>query len=152
MPDSITTWQFVAVSIKTGQGDPTSPVLRKQENNGPDQPPTPTPRTVGRCLTASALLVLGLCVSDPFELTVMKPFFVDLKLPFSVIRNEQVQIQAVLYNFLQQSVKVKPPDFPLSLQTYLLVCFMKRDGVCPFTEGATEVAAFLRKHLRHFLI
>ena len=43
VPDSITTWQFVAVSIKTGQGDPTSPVLRKQENNGPDQPPTPTP-------------------------------------------------------------------------------------------------------------
>lgn len=36
----------------------------------------------------------------------MKPFFVDLKLPFSVIRNEQVQIQAVLYNFLQQSIKV----------------------------------------------
>uniref|UniRef100_A0A4W2GZL0 Complement C3-like n=1 Tax=Bos indicus x Bos taurus TaxID=30522 RepID=A0A4W2GZL0_BOBOX len=72
MPDSITTWQFVAVSIKTGQ---------------------------------------GLCVSDPFELTVMKPFFVDLKLPFSVIRNEQVQIQAVLYNFLQQSVKVRV-EFP----------------------------------------
>ena len=81
----------------------------------------------------------------------MKPFFVDLKLPFSVIRNEQVQIQAVLYNFLQQSVKVKPPAFPLSLQTYLLVCFMKRDGVCLFTEGATEVA-FLQKLLRHFLI
>ncbi|OWK12054.1 C3, partial [Cervus elaphus hippelaphus] len=72
MPDSITTWQFVAVSIKTGQ---------------------------------------GICVSDPFELTVMKPFFVDLKLPFSVIRNEQVQIQAVLYNFLQQSVKVRV-EFP----------------------------------------
>ncbi|XP_055397677.1 complement C3-like [Bubalus kerabau] len=72
VPDSITTWQFVAVSIKTGQ---------------------------------------GLCVSDPFELTVMKPFFVDLKLPFSVIRNEQVQIQAVLYNFLQQSVKVRV-EFP----------------------------------------
>ncbi|XP_052500205.1 complement C3-like [Budorcas taxicolor] len=72
VPDSITTWQFVAVSIKTGQ---------------------------------------GLCVSDPFELTVMKPFFVDLKLPFSVIRNEQVQIQAVLYNFLQQSIKVRV-EFP----------------------------------------
>lgn len=38
-----------------------------------------------------------------------KPFFVDLKLPFSVVRNEQVQIQAVLYNFLSRQVKVKPP-------------------------------------------
>ncbi|XP_065729902.1 complement C3-like [Phocoena phocoena] len=72
VPDSITTWQFVAVSVKAGQ---------------------------------------GLCVSDPFELTVMKSFFVDLKLPFSVIRNEQVQIQAVLYNFEGRSVKVRV-EFP----------------------------------------
>ncbi|XP_029074457.1 complement C3-like isoform X5 [Monodon monoceros] len=72
VPDSITTWQFVAVSVKAGQ---------------------------------------GLCVSDPFELTVMNSFFVDLKLPFSVIRNEQVQIQAVLYNFRDHSVKVRV-EFP----------------------------------------
>ncbi|KAI5936049.1 Complement C3 [Manis javanica] len=72
MPDSITTWQFVAVGLKAGR---------------------------------------GLCVSDPFELTVMKPFFVDLKLPSSVIRNEQVQIQAVLYNFKDRQVKVRV-EFP----------------------------------------
>ncbi|XP_004378423.2 putative protein C3P1 [Trichechus manatus latirostris] len=68
LPDSITTWQFVAVSLKAGQ---------------------------------------GICVSDPFELTVMKSFFVDLKLPISVVRNEQVQIQAVLYNFRDRQVKVR---------------------------------------------
>uniref|UniRef100_A0A671E5B7 Complement C3 n=1 Tax=Rhinolophus ferrumequinum TaxID=59479 RepID=A0A671E5B7_RHIFE len=72
LPDSMTTWQFVAVSLKAGQ---------------------------------------GLCVSDSFELTVRKPFFVDLKLPFSVIRNEQVQIQAVLYNFRNRHVKVRV-EFP----------------------------------------
>ncbi|XP_064237958.1 complement C3 isoform X3 [Aotus nancymaae] len=72
MPDSITTWQFVAVSLKAGQ---------------------------------------GLCVSDPFELTVMKSFFVDLKLPHSVIRNEQVQIQAVLHNFRNRQAKVRV-EFP----------------------------------------
>ncbi|XP_047630667.1 complement C3-like [Phacochoerus africanus] len=72
VPDSITTWQFVAISVKAGQ---------------------------------------GLCVSDPFELTVTKLFFVDLKLPFSVIRNEQVQIQAVLYNFMTNPVKVRV-EFP----------------------------------------
>nr|XP_020139392.1 putative protein C3P1 [Microcebus murinus] len=73
VPDSITTWQFVAVSLKTGQ---------------------------------------GLCGSDPFELTVMKLFFVELKLPPSVVRNEQVQIQAVLYNFRDFQVKVKPQALP----------------------------------------
>ncbi|XP_040484208.1 complement C3-like [Ursus maritimus] len=66
VPDSITTWQLVAVSLKPGQ---------------------------------------GLCISDPFELTVMKSLFVDLKLPSSVVRNEQVQIQAVLYNFRTEQVK-----------------------------------------------
>uniref|UniRef100_A0A452VMF1 Complement C3-like n=1 Tax=Ursus maritimus TaxID=29073 RepID=A0A452VMF1_URSMA len=73
VPDSITTWQLVAVSLKPGQ---------------------------------------GLCISDPFELTVMKSLFVDLKLPSSVVRNEQVQIQAVLYNFRTEQVKVKPELSP----------------------------------------
>ncbi|XP_046494631.1 putative protein C3P1 isoform X4 [Equus quagga] len=67
VPDSISTWQLVAVSLKAGQ---------------------------------------GLCVSGPFELTVKKEFFVDLKLPSSVIRNEQVQIQAMLYNFRARQAKV----------------------------------------------
>ncbi|KAF3829462.1 hypothetical protein GH733_003726 [Mirounga leonina] len=53
----------------------------------------------------------SLCVSDPFELTVMKSLFVDLKLPSSVVRNEQVQIQAVLYNFRMEQVKVRV-EFP----------------------------------------
>uniref|UniRef100_G3T2J6 Complement C3 n=1 Tax=Loxodonta africana TaxID=9785 RepID=G3T2J6_LOXAF len=68
LPDTITTWQFVAVSLKAGR---------------------------------------GICVSDPFELTVMKSFFVDLKLPLSVVRNEQVQIQAVLYNFKDSQVRAR---------------------------------------------
>ncbi|XP_055975825.1 complement C3-like [Sorex fumeus] len=72
MPDSITTWQLVAVSLKEGQ---------------------------------------GLCVSEPLELTVQKSFFVDLKLPHSVIRNEQIQVQAVLYNFRDQAVRVRV-EFP----------------------------------------
>uniref|UniRef100_A0A8C3YFJ7 Complement C3 n=1 Tax=Catagonus wagneri TaxID=51154 RepID=A0A8C3YFJ7_9CETA len=72
VPDSITTWQFVAISVKAGR---------------------------------------GLCVSDPFELTVTKLFFVDLKLPFSVVRNEQVQIQAVLYNFMVNPIRVRV-EFP----------------------------------------
>ncbi|XP_036985014.2 complement C3-like [Artibeus jamaicensis] len=72
VPDSMTTWQFVAISFKAGK---------------------------------------GLCVSKPFELTVRKSFFVDLKLPFTVVRNEQVQIQAVLYNLMTRQVKVRV-EFP----------------------------------------
>uniref|UniRef100_A0A667I3L7 Complement C3 n=1 Tax=Lynx canadensis TaxID=61383 RepID=A0A667I3L7_LYNCA len=37
----------------------------------------------------------GICVADPYEVTVMQDFFIDLRLPYSVVRNEQVEIQAV---------------------------------------------------------
>uniref|UniRef100_A0A8C9UC19 Complement C3 n=1 Tax=Serinus canaria TaxID=9135 RepID=A0A8C9UC19_SERCA len=41
----------------------------------------------------------GLCVATPYEITVMKQFFIDLRLPYSVVRNEQVEIRAILYNY-----------------------------------------------------
>nr|XP_024650051.1 complement C3 [Macaca nemestrina] len=50
----------------------------------------------------------GICVADPFEVTVMQDFFIDLRLPYSVVRNEQVEIRAVLYNYRQnQELKVR---------------------------------------------
>ncbi|XP_071455894.1 complement C3-like [Marmota flaviventris] len=52
-----------------------------------------------------------LCISEPFEEVVTKTFFVDLKLPLSVIKKEQVQIQAMLYNFRDRPVKVRV-EFP----------------------------------------
>uniref|UniRef100_A0AAY4BNM2 Complement C3 n=1 Tax=Denticeps clupeoides TaxID=299321 RepID=A0AAY4BNM2_9TELE len=49
----------------------------------------------------------GLCVADPLEMVVVKNFFVDLKLPYSVVRNEQVEIKAVLYNYENQEITVR---------------------------------------------
>ncbi|XP_068027380.1 venom factor-like, partial [Melanerpes formicivorus] len=49
----------------------------------------------------------GLCVADPYEITVMKDFFLDLRLPYSVVRNEQVEIRALLYNYLQEDITVR---------------------------------------------
>lgn len=53
----------------------------------------------------------GLCVADPYEITVMKEFFIDLRLPYSVVRNEQVEIRAVLYNYWTHEITVgrRPP-------------------------------------------
>lgn len=48
----------------------------------------------------------GLCVADPYEITVMKEFFIDLRLPYSVVRNEQVEIRAILYNYWKNKIKV----------------------------------------------
>ncbi|KAI1886572.1 hypothetical protein AGOR_G00197190 [Albula goreensis] len=49
----------------------------------------------------------GICVSDPFEIKVMKDFFISLKLPYSAVRNEQVEIKAVLHNYLDTEIKVR---------------------------------------------
>uniref|UniRef100_A0ABM5FQH8 Complement C3 n=1 Tax=Pogona vitticeps TaxID=103695 RepID=A0ABM5FQH8_9SAUR len=49
----------------------------------------------------------GICVADPYEITVMKDFFIDLRVPYSVVRNEQVEIRAVLYNYGNQDIKVR---------------------------------------------
>uniref|UniRef100_A0A4W3GHU9 Alpha-2-macroglobulin domain-containing protein n=2 Tax=Callorhinchus milii TaxID=7868 RepID=A0A4W3GHU9_CALMI len=44
-------------------------------------------------------------------MTVMKDFFIDLRLPYSVIRNEQVEIKAILYNYHTEKIKVQV-EFP----------------------------------------
>ncbi|KAG8573856.1 hypothetical protein GDO81_008883 [Engystomops pustulosus] len=49
----------------------------------------------------------GICIAKPYEIKVMKDFFIDLKLPYSVVRNEQVEIRAVLYNYGHDDVKVR---------------------------------------------
>ncbi|XP_069915610.1 complement C3 alpha chain [Oryctolagus cuniculus] len=50
----------------------------------------------------------GICVADPYEVTVMQDFFIDLRLPYSVVRNEQVEVRAVLYNYRESdSLKVR---------------------------------------------
>ncbi|XP_027529518.1 venom factor-like isoform X2 [Neopelma chrysocephalum] len=49
----------------------------------------------------------GLCVADPYEITVRKDFFIDLRLPYSVVRNEQVEIRAILYNYWLQEITVR---------------------------------------------
>ncbi|OXB53027.1 hypothetical protein ASZ78_002666 [Callipepla squamata] len=49
----------------------------------------------------------GLCVANPYEITVMKEFFIDLRLPYSAVRNEQVEVRAILYNYWKNKIKVR---------------------------------------------
>ncbi|CAH2272770.1 complement C3 [Pelobates cultripes] len=49
----------------------------------------------------------GICVSKPHDLIVFQDFFIDLKLPYSVVRNEQVEIRAILYNYGPGEIKVQ---------------------------------------------
>ncbi|XP_040202595.1 complement C3-like [Rana temporaria] len=47
----------------------------------------------------------GICVAKPFEMLVRKSFFIDLRLPYSVVRNEQVEIRAILYSYIDHEIE-----------------------------------------------
>ncbi|XP_030635551.1 complement C3-like [Chanos chanos] len=42
---------------------------------------------------------LGICVANHLQMVVFKYFFIDLKLPYSAVRNEQLEIKAILHNY-----------------------------------------------------
>ncbi|XP_069737624.1 complement C3 [Phaenicophaeus curvirostris] len=63
--------------------------------------------TTWEVLAVSLSQTKGLCVADPYEITVMKQFFIDLRLPYSVVRNEQVEIRAILYNYWMHEITVR---------------------------------------------
>lgn len=74
---------------------------------------------------------VGFCVAEPYNVRAWKRFFVDLKLPHSVARNEQVMIKAVIHNYASQNLHVRPaslsydqPGWTVNLTTFVsLVCF-----------------------------
>ncbi|KAK9962381.1 hypothetical protein ABG768_007751 [Culter alburnus] len=66
----------------------------------------------------------GFCIAEPKPLRVFKDFFLSVNLPYSVKRNEQLQIKAVVYNYKQESLKV-------------IVKMNKKEGLC--TAGGSEV-------------
>ena len=50
----------------------------------------------------------GMCVAEPLELVVTKNFFIDLRLPHSAKRGEQLEIKAVLHNNHMDTLQVMP--------------------------------------------
>ncbi|NWR73543.1 CO4 protein, partial [Centropus unirufus] len=68
----------------------------------------------------------GFCIADPTTFTVFKDVFVSLRLPYSVKRHEQLEIKAVVYNYLPRDLQV------------VTVTMDAVKGLC--TAGATEKA------------
>uniref|UniRef100_A0A670ZB43 Anaphylatoxin-like domain-containing protein n=1 Tax=Pseudonaja textilis TaxID=8673 RepID=A0A670ZB43_PSETE len=69
------------------------------------------------------LVFLGICVSEPFKITVFQEFHISLRLPYSVKQFEQIELRPVLYNY--------QPN-PFSVSVYL----EPAEGICsPATLG-----------------
>ncbi|XP_073451729.1 alpha-2-macroglobulin-like protein 1 [Aquarana catesbeiana] len=54
----------------------------------------------------------GFGLSPPVSLRVFQPFFVDLTLPYSVVRGEEFTLKATVFNYLKQSIKVETTLLP----------------------------------------
>ncbi|XP_047659457.1 complement C3-like [Tachysurus fulvidraco] len=67
--------------------------------------------TTWQILAISLSKTHGICVADPYEITVEKDFFVNLKLPYSAVRNEQLEVKAILHNFSNKKQKVRVDFF-----------------------------------------
>lgn len=48
----------------------------------------------------------GICVGDPLKVIVRKEFFIDLRLPYSAVRGEQIEIKAILHNYSPDLIDV----------------------------------------------
>lgn len=48
----------------------------------------------------------GVCVAEPLEVIVRKDFFIDLRLPYSVVKGEQVEVKAILHNYSPEGITV----------------------------------------------
>uniref|UniRef100_A0A673LIL4 Complement C3-like n=1 Tax=Sinocyclocheilus rhinocerous TaxID=307959 RepID=A0A673LIL4_9TELE len=65
----------------------------------------------------SVFLLKGICVAEPEEMVVFKSFFIDLKIPYSAVRGEQLEIKAIIHNYTPKKQKVR-------------VEFMETEDVC----------------------
>ena len=66
-------------------------------------------------LSTSAVSAAGQLGAAEFPLRVFQPFFVDLNLPVSLTRNDEVGVPVVVYNYLDKpqtvELELKPADW-----------------------------------------
>ncbi|KAK7161089.1 hypothetical protein R3I94_003924 [Phoxinus phoxinus] len=75
--------------------------------------------TTWQVLAVSLSPTLGICVAEPEEMIVFKSLFIDLKIPYSAVRGEQLEIKAIIHNYTPKKQKVR-------------VEFMETENVCSF--------------------
>ncbi|XP_056621841.1 complement C3-like isoform X2 [Triplophysa dalaica] len=63
--------------------------------------------TTWQILAISSSNTNGICVVDPLEMVVFKKFFIDLKMPYSAVRYEQLEIKAIIHNNTPRKMKVR---------------------------------------------
>ncbi|XP_067236257.1 alpha-2-macroglobulin-like [Chanodichthys erythropterus] len=84
-------------------------------DSGSAQIPVTVPDTITSWETeAFCLSSDGLGLAPPAQLTVFQPFFLELSLPYSIIRGEIFELKATVFNYLSKCIMVKVTPAPSS--------------------------------------
>ncbi|XP_059370485.1 alpha-2-macroglobulin-like [Carassius carassius] len=84
-------------------------------DSGSAQVPVMVPDTITSWETeAFCLSSEGLGLAPPAQLTVFQPFFLELSLPYSIIRGEIFELKATVFNYLSKCIMVKVIPAPSS--------------------------------------
>ncbi|XP_016308319.1 pregnancy zone protein-like, partial [Sinocyclocheilus anshuiensis] len=84
-------------------------------DSGSAQVPVTVPDTITSWETeAFWLSSKGLGLAPPAQLTVFQPFFLELSLPYSIIRGEIFELKATAFNYLSKCIMVKVTPAPSS--------------------------------------
>uniref|UniRef100_A0A8C2BCC5 Alpha-2-macroglobulin-like n=1 Tax=Cyprinus carpio TaxID=7962 RepID=A0A8C2BCC5_CYPCA len=82
-------------------------------DSGSAQVPVTVPDTITSWDTeAFCLSFKGLGLAPPAKLTVFQPFFLELSLPYSIIRGEIFELKATVFNYLSKCIMVKVTPAP----------------------------------------
>ncbi|XP_043115311.1 alpha-2-macroglobulin-like isoform X2 [Puntigrus tetrazona] len=87
-------------------------------DSGSAQVPVTVPDTITSWETeVFCLSSKGLGLAPPAQLTVFQPFFLELSLPYSIIRGEIFELKATVFNYLSKCIMVKVTPAPSSEYT-----------------------------------
>ncbi|KAK7906692.1 hypothetical protein WMY93_015304 [Mugilogobius chulae] len=50
---------------------------------------------------------LGICVGKPLDVVVFKEFIIDVRLPSSAVKGEQIEVRTIVHNYLQHPITVR---------------------------------------------
>ncbi|XP_056329990.1 alpha-2-macroglobulin-like [Danio aesculapii] len=89
--------------------------LAEVGDSGSAEVPVTVPDTITSWETeAFCLSSTGLGLAPPAQLTVFQPFFLELSLPYSIIRGEIFELKATVFNYLSKCIMVKVSPAPSS--------------------------------------
>ncbi|XP_073673327.1 alpha-2-macroglobulin-like [Garra rufa] len=84
-------------------------------DSGSAQVPVTVPDTITSWETETfCLSSKGLGLAPPAQLTVFQPFFLELSLPYSIIRGEIFELKATVFNYLSKCIMIKVTPAPSS--------------------------------------